>query len=103
MTSVSKSDSVNMTVYLTSDRAACIHNACSSLLKEPSIRDLAKVIGLITASFPGVRLGPLHYRALAMDKKRALKISKGDFEKPAYMSERAIKELNWWVHSVFHI
>ena len=68
-------DSVAMRVYLTSDRAASINNACSSLLKnlKPSIRDLAKVIGLITASFPGVMLGPLHCRALDMDKTRALK------------------------------
>ena len=97
-------DSVNMRVYLTSDRAASIHNACSSLTKdpEPSIRDLAKVIGLIIASFPGVRLGLLHYRALDMDKTRSLKILKGDFEKPTYMSESAIKELHWWVHDVFH-
>ena len=81
-------DSVAMRVYLTSDRAASINNACISLLKNPklSIRDLAKVIGLITASFPGVMLGPLHYRALDMDKTKALKISKEIFKnRPTYL------------------
>ena len=97
-------DSVAMRVYLTSDRAASINNACSSLLTNPksSIRDLAHLIGLITGSFPGVMLGPLHYRALDMDKTRALKSSKGDFEKQAYISESAIEELHWWVHNVFN-
>ena len=37
-----------------------------------------------------------------MDKTRALTISKGDFEQPAYISESAIKKIHWWVNNVFH-
>ena len=95
-------DSVKMRVYLTTERATSIYKACSSLLNnpKPSIRDLARVIGLITASFPGVMYGPLHYRALDVNKTRALKNSKGDFEQTVILSENAILELHWWTKNV---
>lgn len=95
-------DSVKMRVYLTAERATSISHACSSLLHNahPSIRDLARVIGLITASFPGVMFGPLHYRALDVNKTTALKKAKGDFEKPVILSEYAIQDLHWWTQNV---
>ena len=95
-------DSLKMRVYLTTERATSICNACTSLLNnpKPSIRDLARVIGLITASFPGVMYGPLHYRALDVNKTRALKNSKGDFEETVILSVNAIQELHWWTQNV---
>ena len=44
--------------------------AIQSLLKQnsPVIREVASVVGLMVSSFPGVRYGPLFYRALENEK-----------------------------------
>jgi len=53
-----------MRVSLTPEKAVKVKLACQAILEHatPSIRDAAKVLGLLTSSFPGVLLGPLHYR-----------------------------------------
>ena len=65
-------DSVPMKVYLTVERKAELKEACLSLLMNSrhTIRYVAKVIGLITASFPGVKFSPLHFCDLESCKLR---------------------------------
>ena len=60
-----------MQVSLTQERALKLKEACVNLLAttSPCIRTVAKVLGLMTSSFPGVMCGPLHYRVLEMEKK----------------------------------
>ena len=72
-------NSANMTVKLTPDRALKLKTACL-------IRDVARLLGLMTSSFPGVMYGALHYRALEMDKTCALKQNKGNFDRPMTLS-----------------
>ena len=48
--------------------------------KSLTIRDIAKIIGKIVASFPAIMYGPLHYRQLEKEKKIALVLDKGDFD-----------------------
>ena len=38
----------------------------------PRIFEIAKVICILVSNFPGVELGPLHYRALEHGKTRSL-------------------------------
>lgn len=38
----------------------------------PLIREVARVVGLLTSTFPGIMYGPLHYRLTEIDKTRAL-------------------------------
>ena len=45
----------------------CLHS------QQVSIRELARILGNIVASFPVVTFGPLHYRHLERDKIRGLK------------------------------
>ena len=66
-----------MTVALTGGQAVKVKEACQQLLKE---KVLAKVLGLLTSSLPGVLYGPLHYRSLEMDKTQALKSNQGNFD-----------------------
>jgi len=74
-------DSVAMSITLTPDKAQSVREACLSLMKgTPTIRDVARVIGKIISSFPGVMYGPLYYRSLEHDKTSALKLCKGDFD-----------------------
>ena len=72
-------DSESMTVTLMPERAADLVSSCRALRKKEmiSIRDLARTIGKIVASFPAVMYGPLHYRQLEKEKKKALKQNAG--------------------------
>lgn len=69
-------DSVSMLVYLTPEKALKLKQAATDLFncKNPTIREVAKVLGLIVSSFPGVAYGPLHYRYL---KPQLLKLANG--------------------------
>ena len=72
-------DSVTMLVYLTPVKALKLKQAATDLsnCKKPTIREVAKVLGLIVSSFPGVAYGPLHYRYLHLDKTTALNQANG--------------------------
>ena len=48
-----------------------------------SARTLAKFIGQVEASFPGVKFGSLWYRALEKDKITAPREGRGDYGSPA--------------------
>jgi hypothetical protein len=63
-------DSIKMIISLTGEKTQKIKEACQKLLQspQPTIWEVARVIGMLTASFPGVIFGPLHYRHLDMDK-----------------------------------
>ena len=69
-----------MTVRLTQDKITKIKTHLSCLLENPfsvKIGDVAKVIGHLISSLPGVKYGALYYRNLEMDKVAALKLAKG--------------------------
>ena len=87
-------DSVAMTITLTPEKAFSVKEACSSLLEGvTTIRDVARVIGKIISSFPGVIYGALHYRSLEHDKTRALQNCMGNFDCPMSLSEDSYREL----------
>ena len=57
-------DSVSVIVYLTPEKAIKLKQAATDLFNcnNPTLREVAKVLGLIVSSFPGVAYGPCHYR-----------------------------------------
>ena len=91
-----------MTVALTGEQAVKVKAACQQLLQEKAltIREVAKVLGLLTSSLPGVLYGPLHYRSLEMDKTQALKSNQGNFDSIMALSGEAVADLQWWINSV---
>ena len=92
-----------MTVSLTQDdKKATITPILQNLVKNPvaKIQLIAKAIGHIVSSFPGVKYGGLYYRNLEMDKVEALKLSKGNFESPMIISREGIAELEWWINNI---
>ena len=52
------------------------------------------------STFPGVELGPLHYRRLERDKDIALRDTVGDFEGLMSLSLEGKEDLNWWIVSL---
>ncbi len=65
-----ETNSIEMRVKLTVEKATRLVNTCQMLFQAPmhSIRSVAKVIGYILASFPGVMFGPLLYRITEKEK-----------------------------------
>lgn len=95
-------DSGKMIVTLTQSRADTILEESSKVWKKGkcTIRMLARVIGLIVASFSAVEYGPLFYRSLEMDKIKALKENNGNFDAMLSISEKSKSELFWWIENV---
>ena len=90
-------DSVLTTVSLAQDKITKIKTLFSSLLENSccvKVRELAKVIGHLISSLPGVKYGALYYRNLVMNKVAALKLAKGNFEETMCISHNGISELN---------
>ena len=95
-------DSVKMTVKLLPHKVAKTKSMCYELLskQQPTIREIAQVIGVLVSSFPGVQFGSLHYRNLERDKISALQNNKGNFESPMTLSSWAETELSWWINNI---
>ena len=92
-------DSVPMKIRLTNEKISKIMLHISKLLhsERNTIRELAQVIGLLVSSFPAIRYGECHYRALEQDKTIALKTAKGNFDSAMLLSSRSVEELTWWL------
>jgi len=66
------------------------------------IFEVAKVIAILVSNLPGAELGPLHYRALELDKTRALATSAGNYGASLHLSDASIEELQRWVTHIPH-
>lgn len=95
-------NSINMTIRLTEKRITTILDFCSNISNNRlnSIRNVARLIGLLVASFPAVPYGPLYYRHLEKEKMRALKSNRFCWEKSMSLSKTAIKEIKWWTDNI---
>lgn len=96
-------DSVQFKVYLPDEKIEKIISKCESVLRNRkihSIREVAKLIGLLTSSLNAINLGALHLRYLDSDKVRALAISNNDYEGHILLSEESIAEILWWKNNI---
>ena len=84
-------NSVKMTIKLTREKALALQTACTSLLNtaSPTIREVARVLGKIVSSFPGVMYGPLYYRHIEYDKTCALRNHRWNFDRRMSLSANA--------------
>ena len=98
-------DSLKMIVRLTDDKIRKIKEILQCTINNShsvKIRDIARIIGYMISSLPAVRYGALYYRYLEMDKIKALKQSKGDFEASMSVSKQGISEMRWWLDNLDH-
>ena len=95
-------DSVRMIVQLPENRQEAIMDACCVLKRkiETTIREVAKVIGLIVASFSAVEYARLHYRNLEKAKISSLKLKNGNYDAKMKVTYSMVLELNWWIKNV---
>ena len=94
--------SVEMTVTLPKEKVSLIVQECLRLSKKhvETIRRVARVLGLMVASFSAVEYGPLHYRCIEKEKILALKQAKGNFDICMQLSDNMKLELIWWVENL---
>ena len=83
-------------------KSLAIQEGCDSLTANPhpTIREVARVIGSLVASFPAAAFGKLYYRSLEMDKIKALSHAKGNFDQKMSLSPTSIHELQWWLQNI---
>ena len=95
-------DTEKMQVTLPDDKISKVKLECSNLMNASviTIRDLAKVIGILVSCFPAVLWGPLYYRNLDADKIEALRLNYGNFDALTVLGNKAKPELLWWINNV---
>ena len=95
-------NTVDMKFKLPADKVLNIKLECETLLSqpEPTIRQVAHVVGKLISTFPAVQYGPLFYRNLEKGKIIALKRNSGHFDRKMVLSNEAKKELLWWLNHI---
>ena len=91
-----------MTLSLSDIKKEKIRSLCTEILNEefPVIRKVAGLLGKFSSSFPAVRFGRLHYRALERDKIEALKLKKVNFDKKMTISSACKDDIYWWLNNI---
>ena len=94
-----------MTVTLSQSKVENIKHVYKDLLTrtQPTIREVAVVIGKFVASCPGVAMGPLFYRQVENDKTTALKFHHDNYDKSMVLSPTAGSDLQWWVENIENV
>ena len=95
-------NSLMMTVRPTPEKAEKLKQKCSAVLTKThlSIHDVSEVICLMVSMFPGVEYAQLFYRSLEIDKIKALKESRGNYNSVMILSDTSVIDLKWWIKNV---
>ena len=91
-------DTKNMTLVLPQGKVTAINDLCSQMLSqtELTVRDIARLIGKLTASIQAIFPAPLHYRQLQSLKNTALQ-SGGNYNTKVSLNPACQEELQWWI------
>ena len=90
-------DSVTMTVALTEEKRAKFTRADLLDKDSVSVREVAGLVGLMTAYSPAVEYGGAHIKQLELEKNQALLAHKGNFEGSMTLSAQAKCDITWWL------
>ena len=92
-------NSLDMTVSISEEKHAKLKHTAQKVLdkKSPTIREVARLIGMMISCFPGVEYGELSYRQLEIEKAAAFKASNWVFENTMQLSETAKSDITWWI------
>ena len=91
-----------MTVSLTGEKKKKFAKAARELLarKDPTLREIAGMVGLMTAYAPAVEYGGSHIKLLEMNKNEALVKAKGNFDAHMQVSREAAWDILWWLDNL---
>ena len=90
-------NSVSMSLSLPKDKLKKVQNHCQKHLDNPvtTVRELSKVLGLLSSSIQAVFPAPLHYRYLQQAKNSVLK-KQNSYEALIFLNSDALEEVRWW-------
>lgn len=85
-------NSITLNISLPFDKVKSIRRECPKVLENPdiTIRDLARLLGKLSASIQAVCPAPLHYRHIQAVKKRSLALH-GGYEFPVCWTVEALE------------
>jgi len=91
-------NSKTMTMSLAQEKVDKIRAKCQSIVKlsEVTVRQVAEVIGTLSATAMAVLPAPLHYRHLQMTKTKGLMGAKS-YEEKIFLTVASKEELRWWI------
>ena len=94
-------DTISMTLSLPGEKVDKILCTCQNLLTcvNPSVREVAHVIGLLLSAFPAVNFLKLHYRSTELCKSQALSVNP-DFDQKVQLSPHAMSDLRWVIENI---
>ena len=92
-------DSRTMTIALPQSKVDKIRKECRHMSNQQTVtaRQLAHLIGAMTACLPAIAAAPLHYRALQSLRSLALRSSMTDYDSQVHLSAEAKADLHWWI------
>ena len=95
-------NSRNMTVRVDKDKCCKIKSACQSIkhTKNPTVRQIASLIGTMVSYTPGVENGLLHYRHLEACKSQTLRHNGYNFDRQVSLDSKAFADISWWEENV---
>ena len=74
-----------------------IQSVLKNVRKGITIREFAKLIGLLVSSCIAIPFGMVYTKILEQEKSIALKHAKGSYEAKMEVSQAAISDLQWWM------
>ena len=86
-----------MSVSPTTEKAEKVKFTCENILtkEEVTIREFAKVVGLLVFNLPGVQYGQLFYRQSDNLKTKVLKENKGNYEAKFSIPKECKQDISW--------
>ena len=97
-------NSTQMKLYLPQERMMVITKEATTILNSPhqvSVRQLARMIGLLSTTIPAVLPAPLHYRNLQRTKNQL--VSSGSYNSSCPLTKEAQLELKWWLQTLHKV
>ena len=96
-------DSRLMSLRLPQDKLTQVRQACTDTLQQDtcSLRELAKIVGMLSATQQAVLPAPLHYRRLQLQLIQSLRRSTS-FDKLVTLNPDTREDLEWWIHHLHH-
>ena len=94
-------NAIAMTLHLPADKLMKIVSACKALLAkhQPSVRNVAKVTGLLVSALPAVNYLEMHYRSLELCKTQTLSGSL-EYDTTLSLSSQARSDLQWLIENI---
>ena len=94
-------NSLSMSFKLPTAKVKEIRSKCKQALREEklSIRQLARIIGVLSSTHLAILPAPLHYRGLQAQKIRGLHLLHS-YESVITLERQSMMDLNWWIDNL---